>query len=455
MFSTASRPLSGLFNWFTLGGTAINLPKAETHDIEAKAEKRARSLKHLLKANHINHSVIYNELRFHNHTPHILSSAYILGADSDELNHVYDAESRNLEPWKDSPGEISQHDWRDYLGKREYQRAFMDFFEDELVELGYDWRALLHKYLLEGKEPLINNLIAGLGHPLIHLGYAEEMSSRTIAIEALTLGACFYNDWHKFLDDPAYTKPAPQPSDSLFTILDRVSHDTVFDGLADEPGGSDNITTLLENEKMAAAALEYWNTWHIKSPTEQFAESQKLAVALLVAAQTPNDDKAYDFFAVHLLTTSHAVRVLLPTLPAKFHIPLVRQWWLFTLLVYIAQLRPRINIDTIKLVDLEGRDWSYVIDKAVKGKYRTDAHYVKALRCIWEASKTWGDANQFYLKAGVKMAEDFDGWGGFGSRAVELMEVENAAVNEAKTQDTGDARSKGAFSSFGLGKRLW
>ena len=101
------------------GGGGIKLPKVESHEIEANPAKRARSLKHLIKANHINHSIIYNKLRFHNHTPHILSSAYILGADSDELTHIYEAESKHLEPWHDSPGEIAKHDWRDFLGKRE------------------------------------------------------------------------------------------------------------------------------------------------------------------------------------------------------------------------------------------------------------------------------------------------------------------------------------------------
>lgn len=153
----------------------------------------------------------------------------------------------------------------------------------------------------------------------------------------------------------------------------------------------------------------------MQKPTEQFAESQKLAVALLVAAQSAEaDDKRYDFFAVHLLTSSHAVRTLLPLLPVKWHIPLVRQWWLFVLLVYVAQLRPRINIDRIRLVELEGRDWKFVTDTALKGEHRADAHFVKALRSIHETSKTWGDANQFFLKAAVKMAEEFDGWGGFG-----------------------------------------
>lgn len=284
---------------------------------------------------------------------------------------------------------------------------------------------------------MINNLISGLGHPLIHLGYAQELSSQTIAVESLALAACFYNEWHVYLDDPKYSKPAAQPSDSIFTILTKVSDDKKFDNLSDHQG-TDNISKLLGDEEMANAALEYWNSWDLKRPKEQFAESQKLAVALLVAAQTPKDDKRYDFFAVHLLTSSHAVRILLSTLPSKCHVPLVRQWWLFTLLVYIAQLRPKINIDTIKLVELEGRDWKFVTDKAVKGKYRTDAHYVKALRSMHEASKTWGDPNQFYLKAGVKMSEEFDGWGGFGAQDADLEVAENRFETERRYSGQGE-----------------
>jgi hypothetical protein len=307
-----------------------------------------------------------------------------------------------------------------------YQRAFVDFFEDQLVKYGYDWRELLSEFLLQGKEPLVNNLISGLGHPLIHLGYAYELSSRTVAIEALGLAACFRNEWHVYLDDPQYTKPSSNPSDSLFTILDRITHDKTFDGIFDGPG-SNNIETLLSNKEATAAALEYWNSWDLKHAKDQFAESQKLAVALLVTSQSRSDNNPttkYDFFLVHLLNTSHAIRVLLAILPYKFHLSLVRQWWLFTILVFIAQLRPRINIDTIKLVELENRDWKYVTEKALKGQYRTDAHYVKALRSMHEASNTWGDPNKFYLRAAVKFADEFGGWGGFGPRDAELEAAE-------------------------------
>ena len=42
-----------------------------------------------------------------------------------------------------------------------YQRAYVDFFEDQLVLNGYDWKKVLSEYLFAGKEPLIHCMIAG------------------------------------------------------------------------------------------------------------------------------------------------------------------------------------------------------------------------------------------------------------------------------------------------------
>lgn len=77
------------------------------------------------------------------------------------MNEIYDREAEQLEPWQDAPCEIAKHDWRDFLGKREYQRAFVDFFEDQLVQYSYDWKKMLDDYLFGGEQPLINNFIAG------------------------------------------------------------------------------------------------------------------------------------------------------------------------------------------------------------------------------------------------------------------------------------------------------
>ena len=65
--------------------------------------------------------------------------------------------------------------------------------------------------------------------------------------------------------------------------------------------------------------------------------------------------------------------------------------------------------------DLKGRGWEWVDGQAVKGNHALDAHYVKALRAMKTAAETWGDEDDFYLKAAVRFASEFDGWDGFGS----------------------------------------
>ncbi|GAB7348014.1 hypothetical protein MBLNU459_g5507t1 [Dothideomycetes sp. NU459] len=446
MFNFRSFGLA-LPRWLTdsFSGPGLDLPPVQVHDIEERPEKRARTLKHLLKANHINHSIIYHHLEFHNHTPHILGSAYLLGASADQLTAIYEKESSQLEPWHDAPGEISIHDWRDYLGKRDYQRAWVDFLEDQLVQHGYDWRTLLDEFLFGGKEPLINNLIAGLGHPLIHLGYAFELSSRTIAVEAVALVAAFYNKQHIYLDNPSYTKPSPWTNDSPFAVLQKLHQDSRLDSFFAGPA-PENYDTMVQDDKKEEILLEYWNSWVVTDPKIQFRAAQRAAVAILVS--THQKGSKFDFFLCHLLTSSHAVRIVAPNIPNKWHIPLIRQWWLFVVTTYIAQLRPTIDTTRIDLVELAGRDWKWVDDRAVNGAYAQDAHFVKgkyllppirpteltgwtACRAMKEAANTWGDESQYFLKAAVDFSEKFDGWGGFGEMSQEEAEAAASKVGYA------------------------
>ncbi len=140
----------------------IDIPSVEVHDVETAPEKRPRTLKHLIRANHVNHSIIYHDLRFDNHMPHILCSSYLLGADSPHLYNVYEEEAKTLDRWVESPSEILQEDWRDFLGDKHYQRAYVDFFEDALaLKFQYDWKRVVEEYMFKGDEPLVNGLIGG------------------------------------------------------------------------------------------------------------------------------------------------------------------------------------------------------------------------------------------------------------------------------------------------------
>lgn len=221
------------------------------------------------------------------------------------------------------------------------------------------------------------------------------------------MAATCYSEVHKYLDDPSYSHAEPSyRSTSPLEILERVREDKRFNGLF-ATSASQNLDILFRERE--AALLDHWNAWTIEDPIKQFRDSQQAAAAILVGTHS----EKYDFFLVHVLTSSHAVRIILPLIPTSFHLPLVRQWWLLTLSVYIAQLRPPIQLSRITEYELKGRGWDWAVQKAIKGLHSTDSHFVKAIRSFKEAAQTWGDADKFYLKAAVRFAHEFDGWDGF------------------------------------------
>ena len=207
-----------------------------------------------------------------------------------------------------------------------------------------------------------------MGHPLIHLGYAYELDNSVLAIEALGLCAINYDFLHKYLDNPPST-PAPNATPSILDIFTRVSTDSRFNRLPVYPG-SDKIELLFE--KHEDAVLEYWNSWEIEDLEKQFEQSVDAAILLLAATHKMSPPVSF----VRLLTISHAVRILLPIVPAEWQIPLVMEWWLFALAVYITQLRPKINEDYIKDCDLRGRGWKWVDDIAIKGQRSKETQFV-------------------------------------------------------------------------------
>lgn len=394
---------------------SIRTPAVATYDIENPTEKTARTLFHLVKLNHINHSVRIREdfpgsLSSYNIVPHHLISAFLFGADNQTLDRLYEVDSGLLEPWKDAPGEVVGSDWMDFLGKKEYERAFLDLFEDDLVDQGYDWKAVVQKFLFTGERPLISSITAGLGQPLIHLALALQMSVRDIAMEALTLAATSYydNDIFKYSDDASYFQAESlYRSSSISEILDKVRTDKRFKNDALATTAEQNMTVIFRDHE--AAFLDHCNAWTISSdPSTHFRESQKAAVALFMGTRTP--ENKYDKTLLYPLLMSHAIQVILTHTPEKVHVSLVQQWWLTTLAIYVAQLRPEIDHDVIEAYGTKGKNWEWIKKQALKSSHATNVYFLQTLRVLKELGEAWQDPEEYYLKAAVKFMDDFDGW---------------------------------------------
>ncbi|CZR65089.1 uncharacterized protein PAC_14989 [Phialocephala subalpina] len=380
------------------------------YDLGKLSDLPSKTLHRLLQESHASLALLRDpNLMFHSHMPHVLGSSYLLGASSSKLEEIYNYEAGTLKPINSQfiLGGITQKNWRDFLAHKEYTVAFTNFFDEEVAKNHGNWKEVLDTYLFAGEEPLINGFSGGLGHPFIHLAYAYEFQSKEVATEALSLGCTEYDPTHQYLDrypknDSAYS------STSLAGIITSIHSDQRFGGYFNQPGYI-NIKTILSNQE--GAILEHWNAWGVDEPTKQLESCLDVAVLLAICT---NSSEQYDFFLAHVLTVGHALRVLMPHFSPEQQVSVLRQYGLYTILVYIAQLRPPFSKVDIESVDLEGRDWDWVRQRALTATWSVDSHCVKVIRALKVSAETWGEKDDFYCKAAVKFVMEFNNWTGFG-----------------------------------------
>ncbi len=80
---------------FLFGGEtrSIDLPSVQIQHLETGTDRRTRTLKHLIKANHANFSVLYHNLQFNNHMPHV---GVLLIRSPSIVSHSIRKNARNL-----------------------------------------------------------------------------------------------------------------------------------------------------------------------------------------------------------------------------------------------------------------------------------------------------------------------------------------------------------------------
>ncbi|KAK9390793.1 hypothetical protein V1515DRAFT_591578 [Lipomyces mesembrius] len=382
-----------------------------------------RKLHQLLRANHTTYAVLYNHRRFHNHLPHLLGSAYLLGANAKQLVDLYELESKVLEPWKeDSPAEVTADDWRNFYGQRVYQRGYKDYFDDEVMQASYDWKRVVSKYLLADDATLLSGLIGGLAHPLIHLAYAYELDSAELATEALTLVTTNYPSYAGLIEDFVNKyEGLINPSTAQYleqdplVILEHIWESKVFDTMrVDLADDFDFPEILAEFKEEILAHVFQLDVTDLEKALQRLFHT----ASLLLTATHQAGNYQFDFIILHTLTASHAVQVLFSRFTQKRRVSLIASLWVFIVLAYISTQRPMVDEEKVLSYDgvlEENRNWDYVVDLALTSRMKDDAHYVKAIRALKTLSGLYPASSDLYLREAVLFATEAKGYT-FGTR---------------------------------------
>jgi hypothetical protein len=362
-------------------------------------------LNKLLAHSFANYSILHNELSFHNHNAHHLGSLYLLGASDNKLEKAYETMCKELDRYETSPEKITLSNWRQYLGNKHFCLSYRDFFNEQLTTNATNWQKKFNELLLDNeKQPLINGVIGGLAHPLIHIGYALELNNQIVGTEALAMTAVCYNYLHEVVDK---LEPPKSPSKSAIEIFKDIRSDTQLP-VYDTPDA--DIETMIKD--YGDGILSHYNQWKMnKENVEKTIEELFDLTVYIYGSTHKSNDIEFDFFLLHLLTSMHAIRMIYPHInnPQIFeHILL--QFFYFAIVIYISQLRPEINGDLIYdyKIDEKKNNWDYVIDRALNTKLIDDAHAVKVIRALRDAEKAFGNKNHFYLKTAVKTVDNLD-----------------------------------------------
>ncbi|CAF1167312.1 unnamed protein product [Adineta steineri] len=359
----------------------------------------------LIAHTHANHHVIDHH-GFYTHTAHHLGSLHFLDATDNKIEELYKGMHDEVNFYQDSPHEITRTNWRQSIGDKRFCKAYQEFFDQELAAAGNDWRQKFMEFLLDNESgPLINCVVAGVAHPLIHIGYAFELDSIVVASEALTMCAASYNYLHEVIDK---LKPPKSGSKSALTIFQDLRSDhrlPLFDG-----PGVDNLEPTVK--QATDIILSHYDQWLVNvNDLEKIVEELFDLTVYLYGATHKPDQIEFDFFLLHLLTSMNAIRMIYPHLNNRQvaeHI--LYQFFYFASAIYIGQLRPEINKTLIHdyNIDYAKQNWNYVIEQSMNTDLIGHSHFLKVIRSLRDAEAVYGFKDGLYLKTAVKTIENIN-----------------------------------------------
>lgn len=291
--------------------------------------------------------------RLSNHLPMALIALNRLGADEETLERFFHAYAGKLRP-KSPPGApLTQVTWTAHRGHHAHHGALAAFFSDELNRLGAG--ELLRIYL--------PHLLPGIGgaafHGLIRTAYGLDINAPAEIIEGLAHWADTYLPLGGSIGDTESSRPK--------ALLTALRAETGFRPL---PKTSPTIF-----ERMATVAADPTfdrYTAKISLSAAELPSIAEIALGAYIATR--------DFTALHFVTATHALRLILPFTSAEVA---VSHFWIAFMAAYVSigcpdPLPPATPADIPPWPELLGKVIQSLNDHAIKLAYtcrEEERHY--------------------------------------------------------------------------------
>jgi Questin oxidase-like len=216
------------------------------------------------------------------HGPMACLAMHGLGIELENIERFADRYRQRLVPKPRSRQPVNNDNWQQHIGQRGSYSALHAFFESEIDSSG--WRSTVAHYL----PSLLSGWVKDAFHPLIRLGYGIEFQ----VPEEIAAGLAYLAISG---DDPALAAMARREPGHLTGPAYLEALQSMRDG-AFVPGAFNS-----RYRRVCAAA-----TLQPASETSGDAVKELSRACLEVFAAT------HEFFALHLVTSSHAFRICAP-----------------------------------------------------------------------------------------------------------------------------------------------
>ncbi|KAG7441451.1 uncharacterized protein BT62DRAFT_907957 [Guyanagaster necrorhizus] len=333
------------------------------------------ALQSVLRDNHDKWHIFFNDKRLHNHITHHVLAVWALGASKEIIEAVYHEDIPCQKPAIKSPGPITAENFNAHLGDEKYFDAYMSFFKEKIAEKGT--ASVLEAFVfsesvnsdeaMDGNQQpgMLNRLLGGLVHPMIHLGYGLEFGLPGMVVEGMSPATVHYDILQNLLPYSALASVAAsdalaekatsletphQPSGKkgthAFDVLARVVKDHT---LRIPPSNDENAieTTVQANGE---ALFRYTNQWtlDLSDPKEINRKIEELqwmnTIIYAIGGSRPGKKFYADFFLMHLVTSALFLPSLVTFLSTTSQALLLRGYMAVSFAWWISRGRPGFDV---------------------------------------------------------------------------------------------------------------